>query len=139
MEQNPLRSITIWVVFFFTVMFSLLCHIFIYYFGEKNRSLPALGKHDELKFTNEQIAHQTMIIKGINMKKSPNEVMERFQKLIEGDNSIFTGDITKTIIHIHVSGNYYLMMNILNKLKSINMKKDYFQRLFIKDLANEPN
>jgi len=56
----------VWVVFFFTILYSLLGHILLYYFDEKRKSLQVQIHDDPTELTEVEIANHTVLLRGIN-------------------------------------------------------------------------
>jgi len=65
------NEFVVWIVFFFTVVYSMLGHLLIYFFEDKMRVLPSLGSKNNAILTNSEIAQHSLMIRGINKHLSP--------------------------------------------------------------------
>lgn len=71
----------IWIVFFITIVFSMLGHILIYFFEEKIKVIPSLSKNDSIILTDSEISLQSVIITGIRKELSAVYVQRNMEKL----------------------------------------------------------
>ena len=145
-EKSP---IIIWVVFFFTVVFSMLGHILIYFFEEKKKVLPSLYNKDSVILTDTQVSQHTVLIQGISKTYSPKDVQAQLARIFKCDsladranandaiNSnenmdglVIHSDLASRVIHIQVTGDYYEMLNILTKLERSIKKKEHFEQVY---------
>lgn len=58
----------VWVVFFFTIVYSLLGHILLYYFDEKRKHLQMQTNEDPTDLTEVEISMHAVLLRGINKK-----------------------------------------------------------------------
>jgi len=60
------RYSMVWVVFFFTVMYSMLGHILLYFFDEKRKSYQVHINEDASELTEAEISLHTVLLRGLN-------------------------------------------------------------------------
>lgn len=58
----------VWVVFFFTVMYSMLGHILLYFFDEKRKSFQVQINEDPSELTEVEISNHSVLLRGLNKK-----------------------------------------------------------------------
>ena len=112
-----------WVVFFFTIVYSMLGQILIYFFEEKRRSLHIDFTEDIEELTEVEISQHSVLIRGLN-KNIPLEnarlgVSALRENLFEND-----------ILSFHVVGDYEDTLNDLRKLENAYNKRNHYLRLF---------
>lgn len=57
---------SVWIVFFFTVVYSLMGHMLIYFFEEKRKSWKVDIKEDPTELTESEISLHSVLLRGIN-------------------------------------------------------------------------
>ena len=62
------RYSMVWVVFFFTVMYSMLGHILLYFFDEKRKSFQVQANEDPNELTEVEISNHSLLLRGMNKK-----------------------------------------------------------------------
>ena len=60
----------VWVVFCFTLIYSMLGHIMIYFFEEKRKQLQIEFNDEAYDFTDVEISNHSVLIRGINKNMS---------------------------------------------------------------------
>jgi hypothetical protein len=66
----------VWVVFFFTVVYSMFGHILLYFFEEKRKQLSVEFKEDASDITDAEISSHSVLLRGINRSLPLNWVKE---------------------------------------------------------------
>lgn len=96
----------VWVVFFFTIVYSLLGHILLYYFDEKRKHLSMQTNEDPSEFTEVDISMHAVLLRGLNKKIC----IERAQNMVE---NIFRIELGDKLLKVHVVGDYMKMLKYL--------------------------
>ena len=55
----------VWIVFFFTMIYSVMGHMFLYFFEEKKKSFKSKLHEDPTELTEVDISNHSLILKGI--------------------------------------------------------------------------
>lgn len=58
-------SYRVWIVFFFTMVYSLMGHMFLYFFEEKKKSFKSKLNEDPTELTEVDISSHSLILKGL--------------------------------------------------------------------------
>jgi hypothetical protein len=87
-----------WIVFLFTVLVSMMAHIFIYFFEEKRRAL-AIKREKEAIIHEEDTAFHTVLVRGIDRDLS----IEQAKGYIH---SVFKTLLEEDLIQTHVIADY---------------------------------
>jgi hypothetical protein len=67
------KTALVWAVFFFTVVYSMLGHIFLHFYDEKRKALQVHNLNiDPTQLTEQDISMHTVLLRGIN-KEVPLE------------------------------------------------------------------
>lgn len=93
------QEYNVWIVIFFTVLYSVMGHILLYSFEEKRKELKVESKDDPTELTEAEIAMHSLLLRGLNTD-IPGAVAEN--KLFK----IFNELIGDDLIHVHVIGDY---------------------------------
>lgn len=56
----------VWIVFFFTEVYSLMGHLLIYFFENQRKILTQTNNTDPTELTEVEISHHAIMLKGIN-------------------------------------------------------------------------
>jgi len=114
-----------WIVFFFTVFYSMMGHILLYFFEEKRRSLQIRSKKNP-ELTEEDVSDHSLLIKGIKR----DVPVAQAQDLVE---SIFKELIPHELLKVYVIGDYILMNVLFRKLNKTIENKQFYKKLYEED------
>lgn len=93
------QEYNVWIVIFFTVLYSVMGHILLYSFEEKRKELKVESKDDPTELTEAEIAMHSLLLRGLNtgipVAVAENKLFKIFNELINDD-----------LIHVHVIGDY---------------------------------
>ncbi|CDW80277.1 integral membrane protein [Stylonychia lemnae] len=119
------RYSMVWVVFFFTILYSLLGHILLYYFDEKRKALQVQIHDDKTVLTELEISNHSVLLRGIN-KNIPIRYAQMFIDHIFNGVSCIEGKLVRT----YVVGDYMKMLQYLKKLDRMWRKKEYYMKIY---------
>lgn len=73
----------VWIVFFFTMAYSIMGHLFLYFFEAKKKQLKSHIHEDPSKLTDVNIATHSLMLRGIRKWIPRQEVEETLEKLFK--------------------------------------------------------
>ncbi|CDW87165.1 integral membrane protein [Stylonychia lemnae] len=120
------RNEMIWMVFFFTILYSILVHIFISAFDNLRKNLCTEPPKDDNQLTEQEVSMRTLLIRGINKNISQREAKYKIEQ-------IFKQILDDDLINVHVVAEMTNIIQILKELERTEMKKDYYDTLYRED------
>jgi len=111
-----------WIVFFFTVLYSMMGHIFLFFYEEKRQSLNIQTTRSK-DITEEDISKHSLMVRGIS-KTVPIERVQQWTR------SVFSHILDNNLIRAHAIGDYTVMNILLRKLQKTLKRKVYYKDLY---------
>ena len=92
-------SYNVWIVLFFTILYSVMGHMLLYQFEEKRKELKIEANQDPLELTESEITTHTILLRGLNPDIPLKEAEDKLAKM-------FTDLIGDEFLNVHVVGSY---------------------------------
>jgi hypothetical protein len=73
----------VWVVFFFTVVYSMMGHMVLYFFEEKRKQWKVNMNDDPSELTEVEISSHTVLLRNLNPNLSLQKAQEKIDKVFK--------------------------------------------------------
>jgi hypothetical protein len=111
-----------WVILFFTVIYSMLGHMLLFFFEEKRRQWKInVQNMDPSEMTDVEISMHSLLLRGVN-KEMP--IVEAEQKI----EAVFKELLEDELVKVHVIGDYDRLLYYLQKYRKNQQKMDFLKR-----------
>eukprot|EP00347_Sterkiella_histriomuscorum_P005148 403357711 len=120
------RQELIWIVFLCTVLYSVMGHVFIYYFDYARKSLNISNEQKEQELSEQQIAMNTLLLRGLNKEISQREAQFKL-------NQIFRELLERDLISVHVVSDMNNIIQLIKKQEYHQQQKEYYQELYTQE------